>query len=154
MDKIVERGLEMDRQASNIPENLLYDKENYWVKIEGDVATLGLTDYGQNTIGDILYIELEDLGIPVITRGELGSIEAGKWVGKIYAPLDATIIEENEEVLLKPRIVNQDPYEKGWLLRFKVGDIEQTEARMNSVEYASWVAEQIEKEKEDMCLYE
>ncbi|HZK44212.1 MAG TPA: glycine cleavage system protein GcvH [Syntrophomonadaceae bacterium] len=144
----------MDTLPTNIPDNLLYDKGNYWVKIEGDEATIGLTDYGQSTIGDILYIELEELGIPVVTKGELGSIEAGKWVGKIYSPIDVTTIEENKEVLLKPRIVNQDPYEKGWLLRLKVENINQVETLMNSAEYITWVEEQMEKERQETCIYE
>ena len=139
----------MNIQEYKVPDDLLYDKKNYWIKMQGDEAIIGLTDYGQSTIGDILYIELEEAGKAVACRDELGSIEAGKWVGKIYAPLDGTTKEENKEVLSKPRLVNSDPYKNGWLMRLKIEDLKETITLMNSEEYKAWMDEQILREQEE-----
>lgn len=143
----------MEIQKYKIPNELYYDKRNYWVKIKDDEAIIGLTDYGQSTIGDILYIELDETGKDVICRDELGSIEAGKWVGKIYSPIEGTTVEENKEVLLKPRLVNAEPYRNGWLMRLKIDNLDQTMSLMNSKEYKDWMDAQILKEEEE-CLYE
>jgi len=132
-----------------IPETLFYSHDNYWVKLDGDEALLGLTEYGQSTTGDILYLELVPAGA-VIRRGEsFGSIESGKWVGSLVAPVSGIVMESNRELETSPRKVNSDPYGEGWMLRVKLHDPCATEGLMDAVAYQQWVEEQVRREQED-----
>ncbi|NMA62435.1 MAG: glycine cleavage system protein GcvH [Syntrophomonadaceae bacterium] len=132
-----------------IPEELLYDKNNYWVKVMGEEVLIGLTEYGQSTTGDILYLELvpEDTVLP---RGEqFGSIESGKWVGQLTAPVSGVVVERNRDIEASPRQVNAHPYEQGWLVRVKLIDPGELESLMGAADYTRWVEEQIRLDEED-----
>ena len=101
----------------NIPSDLFYTKDHEWIRIENDIATLGITDYAQSELGDIIFIELPDIGDSVQAKESIGTIEAVKTVADIYAPIDGQILEVNIELEDEPDMINKDPYEKGWIIK-------------------------------------
>lgn len=105
----------------NIPETLKYTREHEWVKIEGEIATVGITDYAQGELGDIVFVELPDVGKSVGQGKPFGTIEAVKAVSDLFAPLSGEIIEINEALRDTPELINKDPYERGWMIRIKMG---------------------------------
>lgn len=142
----------MDNVQWQVPEELYYDRNDYWVKIRGDEAIVGLTAFGQYNTGDILYLELPNAGT-VLTRGEkIGSIESGKWVGKLTAPLTGKVIESNEKVELNPHLVNQDAFGEGWLYRMSFQNPAEVAELMDATMYGNSIDEQIKKEKETTAL--
>ncbi len=131
-----------------IPENLLYDTNDFWIKVNGEEAIVGMTDYGQSNTGDILYLELFPAGETFRQGDKFGSIESGKWVGNLTAPLSGTILDINQEIELNPRKVNADAYGEGWMYKIKISNPEEVTALMPYQQYTRWVAEQIENEEE------
>ena len=125
-----------------IPENLYYDQNDFWVKVNGHLAVVGMTDYGQKNTGDILYLEIAEPGTYVKRGEKCGSIESGKWVGNLLAPLSGVIMERNNEAELNPRIVNFDAYGEGWLYQIQISDFEQLNSLLTAGEYAEWTASQ------------
>lgn len=106
----------------NIPQELKYTKDHEWVKIEGDVATIGVTDFAQGELGDIVYVEIESEG-EELTSGEVfGTVEAVKTVSDLFMPVTGEVIEINEALEANPEIVNSDPYGDGWMIKVKVSD--------------------------------
>ena len=97
-----------------IPENLLYTKEHEWVKVDGNKVTIGITDYAQNSLGDITFVELPAIGREINQADKMSTIESVKAASDIYAPLPGTIIQINQDIVDSPELVNQSPYEKGW----------------------------------------
>ena len=104
----------------NVPDDLLYTKEHEWVKIEKDLATIGVTDYAQGELGDIVYIELPKAGDQTTHLQPFGTIEAVKAVSELFAPLSGTVVEVNNRLADKPETVNQDPYGAGWMIKIKL----------------------------------
>jgi glycine cleavage system H protein len=103
-----------------IPENLKYTKDHEWLKVDGDEACVGISDYAQHELGDIVFIEVETVG-ETLQKGEaFGTIEAVKTVADMYMPVGGTILEFNDDLTTKPEIINQDPYEKGWVIKIKL----------------------------------
>lgn len=106
----------------NIPENLLYTEDHEWVKVEGDVATIGITDFAQNELGDIVFVEVETVD-ETLDKGEaFGTIEAVKTVSDMFMPFGGTIIELNEKVEDTPEVINKDPYNYGWIIKIRISD--------------------------------
>jgi glycine cleavage system H protein len=105
-----------------VPENLLYSKEHEWVKIDGDTATIGITDYAQNSLGDIVYVELPKVGATIAQFGNVGVIESVKAVSDLFTPISGEVLEVNGVLDTDPAAVNKDPYGSGWLLKVKVGN--------------------------------
>ncbi|GAA0891393.1 glycine cleavage system protein GcvH [Fulvivirga kasyanovii] len=106
----------------NIPNELKYTKDHEWVKIDGDIATVGITDFAQGELGDIVYVEIETEG-EEIERGEVfGTVEAVKTVSDLFMPLSGTVEEVNSELEAAPEMVNEDPYEKGWMIKIKISN--------------------------------
>ena len=101
----------------NIPDDLLYTKDHEWISIVDDVATIGVTDYAQSELGDIIFIEFPNKGMKFNTGDPIGTIEAVKTVADIYSPVDGEILEINRALEDKPESINNDPYEKGWILK-------------------------------------
>ena len=101
----------------NIPDDLLYTKDHEWVRIVNDVATIGVTDYAQSELGDIIFIEFPDKGVKYQSGDPVGTIEAVKTVADIYTPMDGEILDVNTELEDKPESINIDPYEKGWIIK-------------------------------------
>jgi glycine cleavage system H protein len=101
----------------NIPSDLLYTKDHEWIKIENGIATVGITDYAQGELGDIIFIELPDIGDSVQAKDSIGTIEAVKTVADIYSPMNGEISEVNVNLEDNPDIINTDPYDSGWIIR-------------------------------------
>jgi len=108
----------------NIPSQLLYTKDHEWVKIEGDTATVGITDFAQGELGDIVYVEIETLGETFSAEEVFGSVEAVKTVSDLMMPVSGEILSLNQALEATPELINTDPYEAGWLVKIKVEDQE------------------------------
>ncbi|MDG1106541.1 MAG: glycine cleavage system protein GcvH [Cyclobacteriaceae bacterium] len=106
----------------NIPSQLLYTKDHEWVKIEGDTATVGITDFAQGELGDIVYVEIETLGETFSAEEVFGSVEAVKTVSDLMMPVSGEILSLNQALEATPELINTDPYEAGWLVKIKVED--------------------------------
>jgi len=104
----------------NVPENLKYTKDHEWLRVEGEYGYVGITDYAQHELGDIVYIEVETVGEILEKHESFGTIEAVKTVSDVYMPVGGEIIEFNEELTKKPETINQDPYDKGWVVKIKI----------------------------------
>jgi glycine cleavage system H protein len=106
----------------NIPDNLKYTKDHEWVKIDGDEALIGITEFAQKELGDIVFIEVETEGESLDAGEAFGTIEAVKTVSDLFMPLAAEVLEFNEELESNPEIVNKDPYGEGWIIKIKITD--------------------------------
>ena len=123
----------------NIPTNLKYTKDHEWVVLDGDVATIGITDFAQSELGDIVYVEVETLD-QVLDKDEVfGTVEAVKTVSDLFLPMAGEIIEFNEDLERTPEAVNSDPYGKGWMIKVKVSDLSQWDELLDSAAYASLI---------------
>jgi len=119
----------------NIPEELLYTEEHEWVSFEDDVATIGITDYAQSELGDIVFLELPSVG-DAVTKGEsFGTIEAVKAVSDLFAPVSGEVIEVNENLSDNPEIINESPYKEGWMIRIRITDETEREMLLNAEAY-------------------
>lgn len=103
-----------------IPKDLLYAKSHEWVMVEGDVATVGITQFAQEQLGDLTFVELPEVGDTFEQGAEMGSVESVKAASEIYAPVAGEVIEVNEELADAPEMVNEEPYGAGWMLKFKI----------------------------------
>ncbi len=118
-----------------VPEDLKYTKEHEWAKIEGDIATIGITDFAQSELSDIVYVELPAIGTMVEQMQPFGSIEAVKTVADLYAPLSGEVIEVNEELETNPGIINEDPYRLGWMIKIRITNPEEIQNLLSPEEY-------------------
>lgn len=119
----------------NAPDNLKYTKDHEWVLIDGDVATVGITDFAQGELGEIVYVEIETEGETLEIEEVFGTIEAVKTVSDLFMPLSGEIIEFNEKLEETPEAVNEDPYEKGWMIKIKISDDSQLADLLDSEAY-------------------
>ena len=127
----------------DIPDELKYTKEHEWASIEGNSVTVGITDYAQDALGEIVYIELPGEGDEV-TKGEpFGAVESTKSVSDLYAPVSGEVIGVNEMLLDSPEVINEDPYGEGWMIKVRMYDPAELDDLMNAEEYAEYI------EKED-----
>ena len=106
----------------NIPVNLKYTKDHEWISIEGDVATVGITDFAQGELGDIVYVEIEKIGENFLKEEVFGTVEAVKPVSDLFMPVTGEIIDINEKLNEKPELVNEDPYGQGWMIKIKLNN--------------------------------
>ncbi len=120
------------------PKDLKYSKTHEWIRIDGDVATIGLSDHAQEELGDITYLELPEVGDQISRSQPFGIVESVKAASDIYAPLDGEVVERNDEVIERPDTVNSSPYDKAWLIRIKVSDPSQGDLLMESSDYDSF----------------
>lgn len=123
----------------NIPSNLKYTKDHEWVKIDGDIATIGITDFAQSELGDIVYVEVETLDETLEAEAIFGTVEAVKTVSDLFLPLSGEVIEFNETLLDQPEKVNTDPYGDGWMIKLKFTDASQLNTLMSDQEYKTLV---------------
>ncbi|MEI7499088.1 MAG: glycine cleavage system protein GcvH [Bacteroidota bacterium] len=123
----------------NVPANLLYTKDHEWLKIEGDHAFIGITDFAQHELGDIVYIEVETVGETLSKHESFGTIEAVKTVSDMFMPVSGEVIEFNEELTSKPEVINQDPYEKGWVIKIKLSDASEMAELLDPAQYHSLI---------------
>ncbi|MBV8490354.1 MAG: glycine cleavage system protein GcvH [Candidatus Eremiobacteraeota bacterium] len=117
------------------PDGLLYSKEHEWVKIDGDTATIGITDYAQNSLGDIVYVELPKVGATIEQFGNVGVIESVKAVSDLFTPISGEILEVNGLLDTDPAAVNKDPYGDGWLMKVRVSNAGETSALLSPADY-------------------
>ncbi|GMQ30540.1 glycine cleavage system protein GcvH [Algoriphagus confluentis] len=124
----------------NFPEELKYTKDHEWVKIEGDIATIGITDFAQKELGDIVYVEVETIGETIEAGEVFGTVEAVKTVSDLFMPVTGEVIEVNEVLESSPELVNESPYESGWMVKVKIsGDLPSD--LMDAAAYAELIGE-------------
>eukprot|EP01136_Pigoraptor_vietnamica_P036165 Opistho-1_new@9400 len=123
----------------NFPAELRYTKEHEWVKLEGDIATVGITDFAQSELGDIVYVEIETGGQTLAQDEIFGSVEAVKTVSDLFLPIAGEILEVNEALVNAPELVNSDPFGEGWMIKMKVANIADVEAFMDADTYKEHV---------------
>jgi len=119
----------------NIPDNLLYTTDHEWVKIEGDIAIIGITDYAQQELGDIVYIEVDAVGETLSKEETFGTIEAVKTVSDLFMPISGEILELNEALESQPDLVNKDAFGKGWIIRVKISDTSELSSLLTAGQY-------------------
>ena len=123
----------------NIPEELKYTKDHEWIKIDGDVATVGITEFAAGELGDIVYVEVETEG-ETISRDEVfGSVEAVKTVSDLFMPLSGEVAEFNEELESSPETVNSDAYGEGWMIKIKMSDLSEVDALLDAATYKAQI---------------
>lgn len=128
-----------------IVDGLKYTRKHEWARPEGNTAVVGLTDYAQDKLGEIVFVELPDMGAEVEAGKGSAVIESVKAVADLYAPLDGTVVEVNEDLLDQPEVINSDPYEGGWVYKIEIKDESQLDSLMDEVAYAKFVVEEEEK---------
>jgi glycine cleavage system H protein len=124
----------------NFPENLRYTKDHEWVSLDGTTATIGITDFAQRELGDIVYVDITSKGRPVLAEEVFGSVEAVKTVSDLFSPLAGTITETNPLLETQPELVNNDPYGQGWMVKMTVVDVTDFEKLMEAAAYTATVA--------------
>jgi len=127
------------KNIMNIPTNLKYTKDHEWINIEGDIATIGITDFAQSELGDIVYVEIETEGETIEAEEVFGSVEAVKTVSDLFMPISGEIIEFNSELDANPELVNSNPYENGWMIKVKISDASEVENLMSAEDYKELV---------------
>ena len=124
----------------NVPEELKYTEDHEWAKIEGDVAIIGITDYAQGELGDVVFVELPEVGSTVSKGETFGTIEAVKAVADLFAPVSGEVVEVNEKLGAEPETVNKDPYGEGWMIKVKLSDPAEVDSLMNAKQYKEKIA--------------
>jgi glycine cleavage system H protein len=126
------------------PEDLKYSKEHEWVLVEGGVATVGITDYAQDQLGDIVFVELPAVGDKVSKEDAFGVVESVKAVSDIYAPVSGKVVEVNDDLPENPEMLNEDSYGDGWIIKIEMNDPDELQDLMTAAEYEEYVAEEKE----------
>lgn len=124
----------------NFPANLRYTKDHEWISLDGDTATIGITDYAQKELGDIVYVEVETIGKPLETGVVFGTVEAVKTVSDLFLPVSGTITELNPALANSPESVNNDPYGAGWMIKMKVSDPGEVDTLLDATAYEALVS--------------
>jgi len=124
------------------PKDLKYDKEHEWVRVDGDVATLGISDYAQDQLGEVVYVDLPSVGDEIVGNETFGEIESVKSVSELYTPVSGEVIAVNDALSDAPEQVNEDPYGDGWMIKVRMGDSSDLEGLMTADDYEAFIAEQ------------
>ncbi len=124
----------------NIPEGLKYTKDHEWIKVEGEEATIGITDFAQGELGDIVYVEIDTEGEDLDQGDVFGTVEAVKTVSDLFMPVSGKVIAINEELESSPEIVNSDPYGKGWMIKVAVSDMDNLSNTLSAEDYKSLIS--------------
>ncbi|MBO6069296.1 MAG: glycine cleavage system protein GcvH [Bacteroidales bacterium] len=119
----------------NIPETLKYTEDHEWVMLDGDVATVGITDFAQGELGDIVFVDIQTVGETLAKGEKFGDIEAVKTVAEAYMPMSGEVLEFNEELEAAPELVNSDPYGQGWMIKIKCSDLSEFDKLLSAVQY-------------------
>ena len=123
----------------NVPKDLKYTKDHEWVKIEGDIAVIGITDFAQGELGDIVYLEIDTLDETLQKEEVFGTVEAVKTVSDLFMPLSGEILEFNESLETNPEKVNEDPYNEGWMIKMKVSDLSEMDDLLSAEDYQNTI---------------
>jgi glycine cleavage system H protein len=124
------------------PEELRYTKEHEWARLDGDRVTVGITDFAQEELGDVVYVELPQIGRTVETSGTFGVVESVKAVSDLYAPLSGTIIEANTKLEDEPELVNRSPYGEGWMIVMETTNLEEWQQLLTAADYRAYIAQE------------
>ncbi|MFZ6666338.1 glycine cleavage system protein GcvH [Peijinzhouia sedimentorum] len=119
----------------NFPEELKYTEDHEWIRVDGDIATIGITEFAQSELGDIVYVEIETVGDEIGAGEVFGTVEAVKTVSDLFMPIDGTVLEFNEELENAPELVNEDPYGKGWMIKIKMSNPSQLDGLLSTDSY-------------------
>ena len=129
----------------NIPTELRYTKDHEWVRAEGDIGTVGVTDYAQDQLGDIVYLDLPAAGATLVQTGTMGEIESVKAVSDLYAPVSGEVLEINQATVDEPEAVNEEPYGKGWLIKLRLTDASELEGLLTNEAYDELITREMEE---------
>lgn len=129
---------------ANIPEDLHYSKDHEWVRVEGDVAVIGITDYAQNSLGDVVYVELPKVGEEFAANESFGSVESVKAVSEVFSPVSGNVVEINETLNDEPEKVNGDPYGEGWMIRIRMSSPGAVDSLLTAAEYEDFTKAETE----------
>jgi glycine cleavage system H protein len=131
------------------PEELKYSKEHEWVSVDGKIATVGITEYAQEELGDIVYVELPEVGEKLIKDDPFGAVESVKAVSDVYAPVSGTVLEVNDALPDSPETINEDAYGDGWMVRVEMTDLDDLKDLMTADEYAEFIEQRKEEAEEE-----
>ncbi len=123
----------------NFPENLKYTKDHEWIKIEGDNAFIGVTDFAQGELGDIVYVDITTVGDTIEKDAVFGTVEAVKTVSDLFLPVSGEVLEKNDKLDANPELVNQDPYGEGWMVKIKITDNAQVNSLLSASDYKALI---------------
>src|SRR5215471_18076691 len=126
---------------ATVPEDLHYSKDHEWVKVEGNIATIGITDYAQNSLGDVVYVELSKPGDELGANESFGSVESVKAVSELFTPVSGKVIEQNSSLQEEPEIVNSDPYGAAWMIRLQMSSPGEVDSLLTAEEYEDFTKE-------------
>jgi glycine cleavage system H protein len=129
---------------ANVPEDLHYSKDHEWIRVEGDVGTVGITDHAQNSLGDVVYVELPKSGESFSANEPFGSVESVKAVSEIFTPVGGEVVEVNEALQDEPERVNTDPYGEGWMIRVRMSNPGEVDKLMSAAEYEDFTKAEAE----------
>ena len=129
------------RNMSEVPGDLHYTESHEWIRIDGDRATIGITDYAQDALTDVVWVELAEVGVKVGAMEPCASVESVKSVSEIYAPVSGEIVESNEALEDTPEAINQDPYGEGWIFALRMDDISQVDGLLDAATYSGLIGE-------------
>ena len=129
---------------ANVPENLHYSKDHEWVRVEGDTGTIGISDHAQNSLGDVVYVELPKVGENFAAHDVFGSVESVKAVSELYIPLGGEVLEVNESLQDEPEKVNTDPYGDAWMIRVRVSEPGEVDGLLSAAEYEDYLKSETE----------
>jgi glycine cleavage system H protein len=129
---------------ANVPEDLHYSKDHEWVRVEGDVSVIGITDYAQNSLGDVVYVELPKAGESFAAHESFGSVESVKAVSEIFTPVGGEVVEVNEALQDEPEKVNTDPYGDGWMIRIRMTNPGEVDSLLSAAEYEDFTKAEAE----------
>lgn len=137
----------MKIDSLRFPDELHYDEHHQWARAEDEIVTIGVTDYAQNAAGDVVFVELPRPGHTLKRGDACGSLESGKWVGRLYAPVSGTVMEVNEKLAKDPRTVNRDPYGAGWIAQIKASDLSELDGLMQGETAIAFVEAELERDR-------
>ena len=129
---------------ANVPEDLHYSKDHEWVRVEGDVVVVGITDYAQNSLGDVVYVELPKAGEEFLVNESFGSVESVKAVSEVFTPVSGAVTQVNDALGDEPEKVNEDPYGEGWMIRVRMSSPGQVDSLLTAAEYEDFTKAETE----------
>jgi glycine cleavage system H protein len=129
---------------ANVPEDLHYSKDHEWVRVEGDQAVIGITDYAQNSLGDVVYVELPKSGEEFATNESFGSVESVKAVSEVFTPVSGAVVKINDSLADEPEKVNSDPYGEGWMIRVRMANPGEVDSLLTAAEYEDFTKAETE----------
>jgi len=126
--------------VAKYPSDLKYSEEHEWVRVEGDTVTVGISDFAQDQLGEVVFVDLPDVGSEIVGGETFGEVESVKSVSDLFSPVTGSVVERNDNLPDAPETVNEDPYGDGWLVKVKMGDASELDALMSAAEYEDFVA--------------